>query len=193
MFNFLTRGCNWKLFSTVSADWSPFKWHSFGSYITIRRRTFMLKWSILSRVTTRWLWFFLWWSERTTRRSSHGSRLRLSGRRSLSWRLFDNWSVIASIFSHSYLFREANRLAWSFSFISRIVFMNVCSIHHISSLLNRWKLSSLRRSLFMWDFIRSTVNRRLGSAPWHHFRGLDGSEDYSRLGSLFFRLLSESS
>lgn len=189
VFDFLTRGCNWKLFTV-----RPLESLSFGSYITIRWRTLMFKWSILSRLTTRrWLILFWWWSKRTSRRSSHVSRLLLSGRRSLSWRLFNNGSVIASIFSHSYLLREANRLVCRFSFISRIVFMNVCSIHRISSLLDSWKLSSLRRSLLTCTFIRSTVNLWLGSTPWHHFRGLDGSKDDSRLGSLFLFLLSESS
>ena len=158
---------------------------------TVRLRTLMLKGSILSRQNTRFAArrFFRWWPQGASRRPNHMPR-HLSVRR-LSPGLFDNGSLVASVFSDSYLLRKANRLIGSF-LISRIVFMNVWSVYRVSSSLNRWKLASLRWSLLSGTFVRSTVNWSLWIAPRHHAWWLDFSINYPRLRSLFLCLSSES-
>jgi hypothetical protein len=159
---------------------------------TVRLRTLMLKGSVLSRQNTRLTArrFFRWWPQGASRRPSHMPR-HLSVRR-LSLGLFDNGSLVASVFSDSYLLRKANRLIGSF-LISRIVFMNIWSVHCVSANLNSRKLPSLRRWLFTCTFIRCAVNLRLWAASGHHFRGLDVSVDYTRLRSLFLYLFPKGS
>lgn len=197
MRDFLTGWRNCELTGTVR----HFHW---ASCTSVRRwtGTLMLPRFVLSHFTDRR--YFLRWSKRTSRWSSsisgrwHASNqssfrniIRKFIFRHIRLSILNNWTIIASKFSNSYLLRKTDWFIGSL-FISIIVLMNASSVYSISSLLHSWKLTPFRWWLILSStLVRGTFNSRLRVAS-DHLRRLNSSVNYSWFGSQFLYRLSES-